>query len=104
MGDHLDSTNLVPFKRRQNGFQLPRLAKGHDEQMVDDVDSDLRPEELGYVRHYLAYADILLRNNPEPDSLIAEHTQGPSNGDKANGDKTKERPGANASGSRNRAA
>lgn len=67
MADHLDSKSLVPFKRRRNGYHLPGMAKEKDEQMVDQVDPDLRPEEQGYVRHYLAYADAMLAAYKEPN-------------------------------------
>jgi hypothetical protein len=61
MVNHLDSTKLVPFKKRRNGYHLPGLAKEYEEQIIDQVDPELRPDEQGYVRHYLAYADIMLR-------------------------------------------
>ena len=83
MADHLDSTKLVPFKRRHDGYHLPGLAKEQEEQIVDDVDPDLRPEEQGFVRHYLAYADILLRNSPDPDKFVSEETRSTSNGDQS---------------------
>jgi hypothetical protein len=63
MPDHLDSKNLVPFKRRRNGYHLPELQKEAEEQVIDEVDPELRPEEQGFVRHYLAYADVLLKTN-----------------------------------------
>ena len=73
MTDHLDSTNLVPFKRRRrNGYHLPDLKGELEEQMIDEVDPDLRPEEQGFVRHYLGYADILLKNAPD---TVDEETQ-----------------------------
>jgi hypothetical protein len=62
MADHLDSTKLVPFKKRRNGYHLPGLAKEEEQQIIDEVDPGLRADEQGYVRHYLAYADILLRS------------------------------------------
>ena len=66
MTDHLDSTNLMPFKRRRrNGYHLPDLQGEQEEQIIDEVDPELRPEEQGFVRHYLAYADILLRKSAE---------------------------------------
>src|SRR5262249_15317623 len=61
MIDHLDSTKLIPFKKRGNGYHLPGLTREHEEQIIDEVDPELRPEEQGYVRHYLTYADILLK-------------------------------------------
>ena len=60
--DHLDSNNLVPFKRRRNGYHLPGLVKEEEEQVIDEVDPELRPEEQGFVRHFLSYADVLLKN------------------------------------------
>lgn len=69
MSDHLDSTNLVPFKKRGNGYHLPGLTKEPEEQIIDEVDPELRPEEQGYVRHYLGYADIFLqRVEAEPET------------------------------------
>jgi hypothetical protein len=73
--EHLDSKNLVPFKKRRNGYHLPGLQKEAEEQVIDEVDPELRPEEQGYVRHYLAYADVMLKN---PDqSEAAEDDQPP---------------------------
>ena len=72
MVDHLDSKNLVPFKRRRNGYHLPGLQKEAEEQVIDEVDPELRPEEQGFVRHFLSYADVLLNNaaaaEPEEES------------------------------------
>ena len=59
--DHLDSKNLVPFKKRRNGYHLPGLQKEAEEQVIDEVDPELRPEEQGFVRHFLSYADVLLK-------------------------------------------
>jgi hypothetical protein len=74
MVDHLDSNNLVPFKRRRNGYHLPGLQKEAEDQIIDEVDPELRPEEQSFVRHLLGYADILLNNasareQPEDESL-----------------------------------
>ena len=67
--DHLDSKNLIPFKKRRNGYHLPGLAKEAEEQVIDEVDPELRPEEQGFVRHFLSYADILLKNNVEDEEV-----------------------------------
>jgi hypothetical protein len=75
--DHLDSKNLVPFKKRRNGYHLPGLQKEAEEQVIDEVDPELRPEEQGYVRHYLAYADVLLKT---PEQSAAAEDEGPSEG------------------------
>lgn len=69
MTDHLDSKNLVPFsKRRRSTFQLPAIRKDRDEEMLEQVDPDLRPEDEGLIRRYLHYADTLL-GSPEIPSL-----------------------------------
>jgi hypothetical protein len=68
MADHLGSKSLVPFKKHRNGYRLPGMAKEQDEQMVDQVDPDLRPDEQGYIRHYLAYADTMLASCKEEPS------------------------------------
>ena len=61
--EHLDSKDFVPFKKRRNTYKLPVLTKRAEEQVIDEVDPDLRPEEQGFVRHYLAYADVMLKNS-----------------------------------------
>jgi len=66
--DHLDSKNLVPFKKRRNGYHLPGLTKEAEEQVIDEVDPELRPEEQGFVRHFLAYADVLLKRTEEAEA------------------------------------
>ncbi len=72
MADHLDSKNLVPFKRKSNGYHLPFLGKEQEQEIIDQVDPDLRPEEQRYVRHFLAYADTFLKNAKEeaPDAEV----------------------------------
>jgi hypothetical protein len=73
--DHLDSKNLVPFKKRRNGYHLPGLQKEAEEQVIEEVDPELRPEEQGYVRHYLAYADVMLKS---PEQREAAEDEQPS--------------------------
>lgn len=65
MVDHLHSKNLLPFRNKRNGFRLPGAATEEEEQMVEEVDPKLRPDEQGFVRHYLGFADVLL-NSPAP--------------------------------------
>ncbi|HET6933807.1 MAG TPA: hypothetical protein VFI72_03145 [Candidatus Angelobacter sp.] len=65
MVDHLHSKNLLPFRKKRNGFRLPGAATEEEEQMVEEVDPKLRPDEQGFVRHYLGFADVLL-NSPAP--------------------------------------
>jgi hypothetical protein len=59
--DQLKSRNLVPFKKRQGRYKIPGLASEH-EILMDRVDSDLSPEEQGFIRHYLGYADAFLHS------------------------------------------
>jgi hypothetical protein len=68
--DQLKSRNLVPFKKRHGRYKIPGMTPEH-QVSLDRVDSDLSPEEQGYIRHYLGYADALLRSAeqnvaPEP--------------------------------------
>ncbi|HWS16908.1 MAG TPA: hypothetical protein VN223_02790 [Candidatus Elarobacter sp.] len=59
--DQLRSRNLVPFKKRQGKYNIPGMARENPISM-DRVDTGLSPEEQGYIRHYLVYADALLRS------------------------------------------
>jgi hypothetical protein len=73
MADHLDSKNLIPFKRRRNGYHLPELQKESEEQVIDEVDPELRPEEQGFVRHFLGYADVFLNHaSTTPEEELSE--------------------------------
>jgi hypothetical protein len=67
--DQLRSKNLVPFKKRHDRYKIPGMTS-KDEVLMDRVDPDLSPEEQSYVRHYLGYADALIRKaeeNPSPE-------------------------------------
>lgn len=61
MVDHLDTKNFVPFSKRRSTFQLPGLRKSPDQELLEQVDPNLRPEDEGVIRRYLQYADTLLR-------------------------------------------
>lgn len=67
--DQLNSRNLVPFKKRHGKYNIPGMTSEH-EVLMDRVDADLSPEEQGFIRHYLGYADAFLRSTehivPEP--------------------------------------
>ncbi len=67
--DQLKSRNLVPFKKRNGKYNIPGMANEH-EALMDRIDTDLSPEEQGFIRHYLGYADAFLRSVehivPEP--------------------------------------
>lgn len=67
--DQLKSRNLVPFKKRPGRYNIPGMASEH-EVLMDRVDADLSPEEQGFIRHYLGYADTLLQSTeyivPQP--------------------------------------
>jgi hypothetical protein len=60
MPSHLDTKNLVPFSKRRNGFRLPGMQRERDEEMLEQVDPNLQPEDEGVIRRYLRYADTLL--------------------------------------------
>lgn len=62
--DQLRSKNLVPFKKRNGRYKIPGMTS-ENEVLMDRVDPDLSPEEQSYVRHYLGYADALIRKAEE---------------------------------------
>lgn len=106
MPDHLDSTKLMPFKRRrQNGYHLPGLAREQEEQVIDEVDPELRPEEQGYVRHFLAYADVLLKNAVvEDDDVAGDANTAEPTLTTTDRDNVTEMPSSNGTGSKDHAA
>jgi hypothetical protein len=73
MTEPLHSNNLVPFKKRRNGYHLPGGTGEEEEHLIDLVDPNLSPEEQGFVRHYLAYADVFLQNAKEKAWLQNGH-------------------------------
>jgi len=77
MADHLDSKNLVPFSRRNNGFQLPGAKKDRDDEMLQQIDPDLTAEDEGVIRRYLQYADTLL-GGVEKEQLTLVRGGGPA--------------------------
>jgi hypothetical protein len=77
MVDHLDSKNFVPFSKRRNGFRLPGVRKDPEEEMLEQLDPELRPEDQGMVRRYLQYADILL-GSPDHNGLTLVQGGGPA--------------------------
>lgn len=78
MSDHLDSKNLIPFAKRRNGFQLPGVRMDRDEQMLEEVDPDLTPEDEGVIRRYLQYADTLLGSGPDTERFSLVPGGGPA--------------------------
>lgn len=73
--DQLRSKNLVPFKKRTGRYNIPGMTS-ENEILMDRVDADLSPEEQTYVRHYLGYADALIKGaednvSPEPSEASA---------------------------------
>jgi hypothetical protein len=69
----LRSKNLVPFKKRHGRYNIPGMTSESHVSM-DRVDNDLSTEEQTYIRHYLGYADALIRsaeeNAPSPNLEI----------------------------------
>jgi hypothetical protein len=68
--DQLRSKNLVPFKKRHGRYKIPGMTT-ENEVLMDRVDADLNAEEQSYVRHYLGYADALIRSAEENASSEA---------------------------------
>lgn len=84
---------------------MPGLAKEEEEQVIDEVDPELRPEEQGYVRHFLAYADVLLRNPIEDDELLGGDGNTPDSAiATADRDNVTEMPHPNGTGPKDHAA
>jgi hypothetical protein len=71
--DQLNSRNLVPFKKRHGKYNIPGMTSEH-EVLMDRVDADLSPEEQGFIRHYLGYADAFLRS---VEHIVPEPLEGP---------------------------
>jgi hypothetical protein len=69
--DQLRSKNLVPFKKRHGRYNIPGMTS-ENQVLIDRVDPDLSPEEQSYVRHYLGYADALMRGAEENASETSE--------------------------------
>jgi hypothetical protein len=72
--DQLKSRNLVPFKKRNGRYNIPGLAS-EQEVLMDRVDADLSPEEQGFIRHYLGYADTLLQST---EHIVTQPVEGPA--------------------------
>ena len=68
MADQLHSKNLVPFKKRRGAYDIPGMTRENEEPTLDDVDQDLSREEQRFIRHYLGYADALLKSVPDNGS------------------------------------
>lgn len=69
--DQLRSKNLVPFKKRHGRYKIPGMTS-ENEILMDRVDPDLSPEEQSYVRHYLGYADALIKSAEDKAPLDQE--------------------------------
>ena len=74
--DQLRSKNLVPFKKRHGRYKIPGMTPEH-EILMDRVDPDLSQEEQSFVRHYLGYADALIRGAEENASLETLNVSAP---------------------------
>src|SRR5580698_3598157 len=77
MTDPLHSQNLVPFKKRRGPYHIPGMT-GENEEHALDVDHDLSREEERYIRHYLGYADALLKCAPDAVAELPEEEEGPA--------------------------
>jgi hypothetical protein len=77
MADQLKSRNLVPFKKPRGRYNIPGLTSEQDA-LIDRIAPDLSSEEQGFIRHYLGYADIFLRNVEESESASQKRVFPPS--------------------------
>ncbi len=95
--DQLRSKNLVPFKKRHGRYKIPGMST-ENQVLMDRVDSDLSAEEQTYVRHYLGYADALIRSAEENASSEAGEAgrEGVGESQESNEDE-QERPAERAS-------
>lgn len=75
MVDHLDSKNLVPFFKRSGSFRMVGMTKSRDEELLEQVDPNIRPEDEGVIRRYLNYADTLL-GSPDAHGLTMVPAEG----------------------------
>ena len=60
MPKYLASRDLVPFRQHSNGYRLPKIEPERDDDIRQQIEPDLDPEEEAFVLHYLRYADTLL--------------------------------------------
>lgn len=58
-----DIKRLRPFRKSADHLTE---SPGEEEQMKG-VDPDLKPEEVGYVRHFLRFADVFLKREKEEE-------------------------------------
>jgi hypothetical protein len=80
--DQLKSKNLVPFKKRHGRYNIPGM-KAENQVQMDNVDSELSSEEQIYIRHFLGYADALIRSaeeNAPPRNLEIELNESAKSG------------------------
>lgn len=76
MTDQIHSQNLVPFKKRRGPYHIPGMT-GENEERTLEVDPDLNAEEQRYIRHYLGYADSLLKHAPAEPLELQEDDSAP---------------------------
>ena len=72
MTDQLHSKNLVPFKKRRGAYSIPGMTAEAEERSLEQIDHDLSPEEQRFIRHYVGYADTLLKSVPEQEFVQHE--------------------------------
>src|SRR6476659_7501790 len=70
MTDQLNSKNLVPFKKRRGAYSIPGMTGENEEHLIDQVDHDLSSEERRFIRHYVSYADTLLKSVADAEPVL----------------------------------
>jgi hypothetical protein len=81
MPKHLVSRDLIPFRernKRSNGYRLPKIETEREDDIREQLEPDLEPEEETFVLHYLRYADLLLASSEaaqmnDADSNVPEN-------------------------------
>src|SRR5258708_30248394 len=78
MPKHLASRDLIPFRERSNGYRLPKIESEREDDIREQLEPDLEPEEETFVLHYLRYADLLLASSEaaqrnDADSNVPEN-------------------------------
>ena len=71
--DQLNSRKSGPFKKRHGKYNIPGMTSEH-EILMDRV-NPVEPEEQGFIRHYLGYADAFLRS---VEHIVPEPLEGPA--------------------------
>lgn len=68
----------MPFKKRRDPYHIPGMTGENEEHTLEQVDHELSREEQRFIRHYLGYADVFLKNAPEVAAEPEEFSSSPA--------------------------